>query len=263
MRRRGRRRARSGRPGYGRGRWMRGGAKAHVDVPRAIQAAVPSRMRRQKTQSMVPDVTTSKPVSVARERRPVPGPERTRSGHDWLMAEDKRKPESSIQVSEVRPGTEGFAAVLVLAAQVLEQDRYLTRVFPAAEESHVLGAFRGARCVGFLRYLIQVIGADEGRPAVRYNGDWRGRPSWPAYRERLPPLYCPVPWLISWWFPVSPFRSCPHRLGAGGPMRRPAPCTCRRSRTVTSSLTRETAPRRGRGHRAERRVPGQLPRRLR
>jgi GNAT superfamily N-acetyltransferase len=94
----------------------------------------------------------------------------SRSRHDWLMAEDTRKPEISIQVAEVLPGTEGFEAVLELAARVLAQDRYLTPVFPAADESHVLGAFWGARCVGFLRYLIQVIGADEGRPAVRYNG---------------------------------------------------------------------------------------------
>src|ERR1700761_9334336 len=86
----------------------------------------------------------------------------SRSGHDWLMAEDTRKPEISIQVTEVLPGTEGFEAVLELAAQVLAQDRYLTPVFPAADESHVLAAFWGARCVGFLRYLIQVIGADEG-----------------------------------------------------------------------------------------------------
>ena len=49
--------------------------------------------------------------------------------------------------------------------------------------------------------------------------------SWPVYRERLPPLYCPVPWLISWRFLVCRFRSCPHRLGSGGSMRRPAPCT--------------------------------------
>jgi GNAT superfamily N-acetyltransferase len=34
----------------------------------------------------------------------------------------------------------------------------------------VLGAFQGARCVGFLRYVIQVIGAEERRPAVSYNG---------------------------------------------------------------------------------------------
>ena len=75
-----------------------------------------------------------------------------------------------VQVREVQPGTAGFAAVLELAARVLSQDRHLTSVLPAAEESHVLAAFRDSRCVGFLRYLIQVIGADEGRPAVTYGG---------------------------------------------------------------------------------------------
>jgi GNAT superfamily N-acetyltransferase len=34
----------------------------------------------------------------------------------------------------------------------------------------VLGAFDDSRCVGFLRYLIQVIGAEEGRPPVLHNG---------------------------------------------------------------------------------------------
>jgi hypothetical protein len=38
------------------------GAKAHVDGPRAIHMAVSSRMRRQKTQSMVPDVLRSRPA---------------------------------------------------------------------------------------------------------------------------------------------------------------------------------------------------------
>jgi GNAT superfamily N-acetyltransferase len=40
---------------------------------------------------------------------------------------------------------------------------------PTAKESHVLGAFRGARCAGFLRYLIQAVGTEEGRPPVTYN----------------------------------------------------------------------------------------------
>lgn len=34
----------------------------------------------------------------------------------------------------------------------------------------MLGAFDGSRCAGFLRCLIQVIGAEEGRPAVMRNG---------------------------------------------------------------------------------------------
>lgn len=73
-------------------------------------------------------------------------------------------------VVEVQPGTTRFGRVLSLAAQVLAQDRHLTAGFPAAEESHVLGAFNNSRCVGFLRYLIQVIGAEEGRPAVMQDG---------------------------------------------------------------------------------------------
>jgi GNAT superfamily N-acetyltransferase len=46
----------------------------------------------------------------------------------------------------------------------------LTSAFPAAQASCVLGAFHGSRCVGFLRYLIQQIGAEEGRPAVMHRG---------------------------------------------------------------------------------------------
>lgn len=60
--------------------------------------------------------------------------------------------------------------VLGLAAQVLAQDRYLLSDVRKAEESHVLAAFCGSQCVGFLRYLIQIIGAEAGRPAVQHNG---------------------------------------------------------------------------------------------
>jgi GNAT superfamily N-acetyltransferase len=80
------------------------------------------------------------------------------------------KPETDTQVAEVRPGTAQFDGVLELASQVLAQHSDLTSAFPTALESHVLAAFQGARCAGFLRYLIQVIGAEEGRPAVTYNG---------------------------------------------------------------------------------------------
>jgi GNAT superfamily N-acetyltransferase len=82
----------------------------------------------------------------------------------------KARPELRIQVAEVHPGTAQFDGVLGLAARVLAQDRHLTSHLSATQESHVLGAFDGFRCVGFLRYLIQVIGAEEGRPPVTYNG---------------------------------------------------------------------------------------------
>jgi len=75
-----------------------------------------------------------------------------------------------VQVRDVQPGTPDFGLVLALAAGVLTQDRYLTSRIPGALESHVLGAFDGTRCAGFLRYLIQVIGAEAGRPAVLRDG---------------------------------------------------------------------------------------------
>ena len=90
--------------------------------------------------------------------------------HDGRMNDASAKPELTVQVAEAAPGTAQFDAVLDLAARVLAQDRHLTASLPMAQESHVLGAFDGSRCVGFLRYLIQVIGAEEGRPAVMHNG---------------------------------------------------------------------------------------------
>jgi hypothetical protein len=86
------------------------------------------------------------------------------------MDEASSRPGLRVQVREVQPGTAGFELVLALAARVLAQDRYLVSRFSHARESHVLGAFDRTRCVGFLRYLIQVIGAEAGRPPVLRNG---------------------------------------------------------------------------------------------
>jgi len=73
-----------------------------------------------------------------------------------------------VQVRSVQPGTPDFGQVLALAARVLAQERYLTSRIPGALESHVLGAFDGTGCAGFLRYVIQVIGAEAGRtPVIR------------------------------------------------------------------------------------------------
>lgn len=91
--------------------------------------------------------------------------------HDGRMDDRDAEPVLQVQVREVQPGTAGFEQVLILAARVLAQDRYLTSRFPHAQESHVLGAFDGTRCVGFLRYLIQAIGAEAGRPAVMHHGE--------------------------------------------------------------------------------------------
>jgi GNAT superfamily N-acetyltransferase len=93
-----------------------------------------------------------------------------RSGIIFGVADVPIRSEDAVRVAEVRPATADFDAVLGLAAQVLSQDRYLVSELPAAVESHVLGAFDDGRCVGFLRYVIQVIGADAGRPAVMRDG---------------------------------------------------------------------------------------------
>lgn len=86
------------------------------------------------------------------------------------MDDGGTEPGQLVQVKDVQPGTADFGQVLALAAQVLGQDRYLVSSVPGVQESGVLGAFDGTRCAGFLRYLIQVIGAEAGRPAVMHDG---------------------------------------------------------------------------------------------
>jgi hypothetical protein len=70
------------------------------------------------------------------------------------MDEGDARPGLPVKVKGVQSGTAGFELVLALAARVLAQDRYLTWHFPDALESHVLGAYYGTRCDGFLRLLI-------------------------------------------------------------------------------------------------------------
>lgn len=74
------------------------------------------------------------------------------------------------KIVDVRPGDDRFAAVMSLAASILDQDRYLIQPFPHAAESYVLGAFHDDLPMGFLRLLIQVIGSEEGRPPVISKG---------------------------------------------------------------------------------------------
>lgn len=72
----------------------------------------------------------------------------------------------SVVVTDVEPGADSYEAVLTLADAVLEQRRYLVASMSHALHSVLLGAFDDGRCVGFLRYLVQVIGAEEGRPPI-------------------------------------------------------------------------------------------------
>lgn len=69
-------------------------------------------------------------------------------------------------VTEVVPGSERFEMLLELADSVLGQARYVVSEIPTAFDSCVLGAFDASGCAGFLRYVVQVIGADAGRPPV-------------------------------------------------------------------------------------------------
>jgi GNAT superfamily N-acetyltransferase len=87
------------------------------------------------------------------------------------MDDGDTEPGLRVQVREVQPGTADFEQVLALAALVLAQDRYLVSSVPGVQESHVLGAFDRTRCAGFLRYLIQVIGAEGGKPSVLHHGE--------------------------------------------------------------------------------------------
>ena len=71
---------------------------------------------------------------------------------------------------EVVSGTEQFEAVLNLADDVLDQRRYIVSVIDTASENYVLGVFDGNRCLGFLRFYVQVVGSEEGRPPVMFDG---------------------------------------------------------------------------------------------
>lgn len=69
----------------------------------------------------------------------------------------------------ITPDDARFADVLALA-DTFEQRRYVVDEIARAHESFVVGAFDDDRCVGFLRFHTQTIGADVGRPPVLCNG---------------------------------------------------------------------------------------------
>ncbi len=71
---------------------------------------------------------------------------------------------------EVVSGTDRFEAVLCLADDVLDQRKHIVSAIETASEDRVLGAFDGDRCLGFLRFYVQVVGSEEGRPPVIHNG---------------------------------------------------------------------------------------------
>jgi ribosomal protein S18 acetylase RimI-like enzyme len=75
-----------------------------------------------------------------------------------------------VDVIETVSGTERFEAILDLADEVLDQRRHIVSAIKTASEDFVLGAFDGNRCLGFLRFYVQVVGSEEGRPPVMRDG---------------------------------------------------------------------------------------------
>jgi GNAT superfamily N-acetyltransferase len=73
---------------------------------------------------------------------------------------------STFDIREVVGGSADHDAVLCLADDVLAQRRYVVANIPTADDSHILGAFDADGCAGFVRYYVQVIGAEEGRPPI-------------------------------------------------------------------------------------------------
>jgi ribosomal protein S18 acetylase RimI-like enzyme len=75
-----------------------------------------------------------------------------------------------VDVIETVSGTERFEAILDLADEVLDQRRHIVSAIKTASEDFVLRAFDGNRCLGFLRFYVQVVGSEEGRPPVMRDG---------------------------------------------------------------------------------------------
>ena len=77
--------------------------------------------------------------------------------------------ETPYEIVEVAPTDARFDEVVRLAATILNQDRYLLQQPDDYQESHLLAAFAENRCVGFLRFAVQTIGEDVGRPPVLHD----------------------------------------------------------------------------------------------
>ena len=68
-------------------------------------------------------------------------------------------------IFEVHAHTDAYRELL-RAAEQLNQSKYIPPRAEYLDESILLGAFRGERCLGFLRFDIYVIGRDARRPPI-------------------------------------------------------------------------------------------------
>jgi hypothetical protein len=78
-----------------------------------------------------------------------------------------------VQVIEVEPGIGRFQAVPCLADAVLDQRRHIVSAVETASENRVLGAFDGDRCLGFLRFYVQVVGSLSRFSRTHNGASWR------------------------------------------------------------------------------------------
>lgn len=74
-----------------------------------------------------------------------------------------------LAIREVLPATPEYEQLLA-TADALQQKRYVLVRESYAERSVLLGAFLQNECVGFLHFMIQVIGSDMKRPPI-YNSE--------------------------------------------------------------------------------------------
>jgi GNAT superfamily N-acetyltransferase len=74
-----------------------------------------------------------------------------------------------VEVVEVQENTAAYANLLLVADQ-LNQAKYIARQEEHIQASILLGAFMENRCIGFLRFIVQVIGSDQGRPPIMQAG---------------------------------------------------------------------------------------------
>jgi GNAT superfamily N-acetyltransferase len=80
---------------------------------------------------------------------------------------------------QVRQHTDAYIG-LVRLAEELHQAKYIVAREAYIDESILLGAYTETGCVGFLRFAVQVIGSDVGRPPIR---DISGQPLREGYVE--------------------------------------------------------------------------------
>lgn len=75
----------------------------------------------------------------------------------------------SLRVVEVKESTPAYASLLAVAEH-LDQARYVAVREAYSEASVLLGAFDAEQCLGFLRFVVLVIGRDCGRSPIISHG---------------------------------------------------------------------------------------------